>query len=290
MPKIKQSIRYLFVVPIKLLALFIRLLQKGKWGLLTGLVILTAFMLVGLHLHGSLDKIKQTALGKMHILLSQSGLALENVTIEGRHHTIRGHLESALNIYRGQSIFSFDLAQMQTRLEALPWVKAAMVRRILPDHLHVQLIEREALARYEENGRIYLIDAEGVKIIAPIPPAYASLPIFKGGKSNIYARDLLTLLADYPAVETLFAGAERFSDRRWTLHLNHGGQIHLPAEEPRKALDLLTEMQAEKEVLTLKGHAIDLRLGNRVMIRPLGLPTPTPDPQTLRHIGGEFGA
>ena len=288
MSKIKHVIRYLFALPVKLLALFIRLLRKGKWGLLTGLVILTAFVLVGLHLHGSLEKIKQTALGKMHILLSQSGLALENVTIEGRYHTARSHLESALNIYRGQSIFGFDLVQMQSRLEALPWVKAAMVRRILPDHLHVQLIERKALARYEENGRIYLIDAEGMKIIAPIPPAYANLPVFKGGKSNIYARDLLALLADYPAVEKLFAGAERFSDRRWTLHLNHGSQIHLPAEEPRKALDLLIEMQAEKQVLTLKGHAIDLRLGNRVMIRPLV--SPTPDPQTLRHIGGELGA
>ena len=67
-------------------------------------------------------------------------------------------------------------------------------------------------------------------------------------------------------------GAERISDRRWTIYLDHGGAIHLPAENVQNSLNLLMDMERDKKVLAMKGRVIDLRLPDRVILRARPLP------------------
>lgn len=274
------------------------------FGFIIALIGLAA---AGLWWNGSLEKTAKTASVRLQTSLydlSESipvsmGMSLKDVTIEGRYHTplpdLR-HLFNRLDVQLGRSIFSLDLAQIRTELEAFAWVERAMVSRVLPNHLHVQLTERKAYARFEENNIVYLIDEKGRKITPLSQNIHANdqtfdqtLLLFKGRKSNVYAKRLLLVLRDYPDIRTLLIGATRFSDRRWTLHLNHGGQIDLPAENIRTALDLLMTMQADKRLLELRGHAIDLRMDDRVLIRALSLSSqispPIPAADTLTNKG-----
>ncbi len=62
-----------------------------------------------------------------------------------------------------RGFFAIDVAEIQERVEALPWVRQASVRRMWPDTLSVSIIEQDAIARW---GQKSLMSREG-KIFTP---------------------------------------------------------------------------------------------------------------------------
>ena len=57
--------------------------------------------------------------------------------------------------------------------------------------------------------------------------------------------------------------------RRWTLYLDHGGQVLLPELNARNALDKLMELEREQRILAVENQSIDLRLSDRILLRAL---------------------
>ena len=50
--------------------------------------------------------------------------------------------------------------------------------------------------------------------------------------------------------------------------LDHGGEVHLPATGITGALDRLMQLERDRRILAEKNQAIDLRLPDRVLLRP----------------------
>ncbi len=74
------------------------------------------------------------------------------------------------------SIFSFDTAAARQRLQELPWVAAAEVRRVLPDGLEVVVEARSPIAVWQTRGMLFLVDAKGhalSPVVAGRPPGSA---------------------------------------------------------------------------------------------------------------------
>lgn len=239
-------------------------------------LLIVAVMAIGLMLNGSVqkfgNKLSQNITDITHASLVKTGFGLRDVTVEGRYNTKRAELRRAVKARIGESIFKIDLDATRVRIENLPWVKSATVTRILPDLMHIQIEERKAFALWQHKKGTSLIDRSGAVIKTSGLDKYNTLPYVKGKKSEHTAAQLFDLLSDYPVIRNRIIGAQRISDRRWTIYLDHGGAIHLPAEKVINALNLLMDMERDKKVLAMKGRIIDLRLPDRVVLRARPLP------------------
>jgi cell division protein FtsQ len=63
---------------------------------------------------------------------------------------------------RNQNLFAVNLDELRKSLELLPWVKDATVRRMLPDKLIIQVVERVPIAFARTDHTTCLVDDEGM--------------------------------------------------------------------------------------------------------------------------------
>jgi len=90
----------------------------------------------------------------------------------------------------GRNIFFVPLAQRRKQLEEIPWVERATVMRLLPDQIHVSVVERQPVAFVRHGSQIGLVDASGVLLNMPaamMAQHHYSFPVLTG----IDARDPL---------------------------------------------------------------------------------------------------
>jgi cell division septal protein FtsQ len=97
----------------------------------------------------------------------------------------RTSAEDARNIAQRHAdsagIWHADLEKISAEISRLPWVRQAVVSRVLPDGLRVTIKERVKTAVVIANGKAVWVDDEGVKL-GPYAPAdkVANLILLKG--------------------------------------------------------------------------------------------------------------
>ena len=116
-----------------------------------------------------------------------------------------------------RNLFTLPLAQRQKDVEALPWVKHAIVMRLLPNRIGVQVTERTPVAFVREGGHIGLVDAEGVLLEMGTNPerdARYSFPVVTGVRTEdapSVRRARMLLLGDF--LRALDATGEHISSK-----------------------------------------------------------------------------
>ncbi|MDR0933458.1 MAG: FtsQ-type POTRA domain-containing protein [Victivallales bacterium] len=69
-----------------------------------------------------------------------------------------------LGIHLNDNLFAMDLGQLRRRLEKIPNVETCEITRILPDTLHVRIVERIPRAILSNPGGRFVVDQYGVVI------------------------------------------------------------------------------------------------------------------------------
>jgi cell division protein FtsQ len=196
-----------------------------------------------------------------------SGLGLSTVEIVGHRYTAEADVLKSLALDPDASQLTYDTRAARLRLEQLPWVARATVRRRLPDRLAVTIAERMPAAIWRHEGRDELIDASGRPIVAVARGSDTGLPVFTGSGAGPAAPTLLSLLARYPELKARVAESRRIEDRRWTLVLSHGLEVLLPADGISAALARLDGNRALGMLDKARLSRLDLRLPDRIGIR-----------------------
>ena len=236
--------------------------------------------LVGFTLNGHFGKVGNAWMTKMGGALSKIGLGID-ITVSGRKNTDLDVLLDVVNVEEGHFILNIDLPSMHQRIEKMPWVKEASVIRILPNMLHIKIVEHKAFVRWKKDNNIVLIGRRGHLITHQDICQYNDLPLVMGHKSNIHIAVLMDILKNYPSIYSHVVGAERISDRRWNLYLKHHNVVYLPAQDISVALQVLTHIEKSKHILDIHNQVIDLRLSDRVILRKNTLP--------MDHMTGSTG-
>ncbi len=205
---------------------------------------------------------------QVYAATASMGFNVNDITVEGRRRTRREDLWHGVNVTVGKPIFAIDLHTTRMRVEALPWVREAVIIRQLPNVLHITLVERKAFALYQDGQSLSVIDKLGDPITSHHLNDFAHLPVFSGKGATLRAAGLVDLLYDYPVLHNRMTAAHWMGGRRWILRLNHGGEVHLPERDLAGALDRLMALEQQKRVLAIENQAIDLRLPDRVLLRP----------------------
>ena len=106
-----------------------------------------------------------------------------NLEVTGTHYASRWQIQRIFEGDFGRSLYLFPAAARRKALLNVPWVHDAEVLRIWPNHIQVNIKERQAAAfvklRAESMERWALIDEEGV-ILDPPRKASFHLPLLSG--------------------------------------------------------------------------------------------------------------
>ena len=209
------------------------------------------------------DAMRSVIRGSSHL-----GFAVRDVFVVGRESTPKGALLDALAVKRGSAILAVDLEAARNRLQALPWVREASVRRVLPDTIVVEIVERRPLALWQYQKKFALIDEEGQVIIRDDVGPFNKLMVVVGEDAPANATALVRMLASEPDMMSRVKAAVRVGGRRWNVHLADGIDIKLPEQDPGHAWRRLAEYQRAHGVLDKDVRVLDLRFPDRLVIQP----------------------
>ena len=229
---------------------------------------------------------------KIGMMTADAGMRIRDIVIEGRFNTPEPVLRAALGVSKGDPIVGFSLDQARMRIEKLTWVGHATVERRLPDTIVVVLWERRPFAVWQNQGKFVLIDRDGEAVTNEEVTKFRFLPLIVGPGAPKGARLLLDALTERPAIQARMAAATRISERRWNLRMKNGTDILLPEGHEIAALDRLLALQQDTALLDRPLQAIDMRLPDKLVLRPVGAqraepgpnekPTPPPAPPAPR--------
>jgi len=223
---------------------------------------------------------------------NRSVFALQSITVLGdvthaNVPTVRAHVVSRVT----GSFFSVDLARTRSVLEAMPWVRHAVVHREFPNKLRVQLQEHQVAALWGDATEPRLLNTFGEVFDANVGEVELDdLPRLNGPQAQS-----ATLLAVYRALAPQFAALnlsidslELTSQGSWRIGLNGGAVIEagrgdLEQIQARVSpfLKTLTRVLARYQQAVGALESADLRHENGYAIRLRGVSTlaavaPTP--------------
>ncbi len=195
------------------------------------------------------------------------GFRVQEVMVSGRQQTDPTQLLDTLNVARGAPILAFDIDEAKQRVEALPWVRATTIERMLPDTILVSIVEREPLALWQKDGDLHLVDADGVVILDRHLEPYKDLILVIGDDAQFRAAELIALLGTEPRLMSMVQAATWVGGRRWNLHLRDGIVVRLPESDPAAAWRTLAEYHRTHKVFDKDVTVLDLRIPDRLIVR-----------------------
>ncbi len=209
---------------------------------------------------------------------AQAGLSVQEILVDGRIETPAADVLAVLEVSRNSPILSFEPAEARAKLEKLAWVKTASVERWLPNTIYVRLTEREPLALWQKQGRLTLIDRDGVEIRGTDIGRFSQLPVVVGDDAPPHAAALVALLSTEPELAKRVSAAVRVGGRRWNVNLDMGDgrtvEAQLPELNPAAAWAKLAELERADGLLERNIVTVDLRLPDRLVVRVIRDPVP----------------
>ena len=196
-----------------------------------------------------------------------AGMRIAAVSLSGQRQVSREEIFAAAGVTGHSSLLFLNVADARARLEAIPWIAEATVRKLDPDRLQITVTEREAFALWQHEGKVHVIAADGTVLSAKVEPRLALLPFVVGNGAAAKARDFLAVLDRYPAIRDQIHAAILVAERRWNLRLKNGVDVRLPDADVERALETLARFDREKSLLARDIVAIDLRLPDRLTVR-----------------------
>ncbi|MEI8094071.1 MAG: FtsQ-type POTRA domain-containing protein [Spirochaetales bacterium] len=107
-------------------------------------------------------------------------LRLQKIEITGAKPVGDAELLKLLGLRDREYYFSITESDLRERLEALPWVKSAVVSKSFPDRLAIGLVPRQALILALAGNAVLALDEEGV-VLDSSPSAQGwDLPLLSG--------------------------------------------------------------------------------------------------------------
>jgi cell division protein FtsQ len=217
--------------------------------------------------HGTLSTVASSLDNHIVSVTATLGLTVQDVLVEGRSETPRDDILAALAVARGTPLLNVDPEAARERIEALPWVKTAVVERQLPDTLFVRLTERTPMALWQKDGTFSLVDADGRVLTRDDMSRFRDLPIVIGDNAPQGAHTILGVLAAEPDLYKHIEALTYVGSRRWDVRLSGGIQVQLPEIDPGRAWAKLADTDRNEQLLARDISVVDLRLPDRLVVR-----------------------
>lgn len=182
-------------------------------------------------------------------------------------HLDRPRLEAAVADAVDGSFFSVDLEQVRRKVEQLPWIESASVRRVWPDTLRVRVVEQVPLAYWGSDG---LVSQRGEVFRPEQLPKLEGLAVLEGEDASA-ARITREFLSMRTLLATAGLGVKHvWVDARqaWRLETDAGVMLNLGRREVMPRLTRFVQLYpALKAQAGAQPEAVDLRYTNGFAVR-----------------------
>ncbi|RKF15881.1 FtsQ-type POTRA domain-containing protein [Alginatibacterium sediminis] len=154
------------------------------------------------------------------------------------------------------NFFTLDVDEVQSQLEALPWIKSVTLRKQWPDKLRIRLLEHQPLATWNGNA---LVDVDG-EVFQGSPAQVKSDLVFLSGpdKDAVKVKDAFALIGPMLELQGLKITSMALSNRHsWDLRLDTGLEIIVGQEQLEQRIAKLLRLYPQLEHQRMQ--YIDLR-------------------------------
>ncbi|RYE07925.1 MAG: FtsQ-type POTRA domain-containing protein [Hyphomicrobiales bacterium] len=197
---------------------------------------------------------------------ARAGFGIAKINITGQVLTSEATILKALALEAGTSTLNFDADAALERIELIPSIKSATVRKIYPGELVVSVEEKVPMARWRIGDATYLVDENGGPV-ARDDGSFRELPLVVGEGAADDAMIMIRTLDRYPALTADLAALSRIGDRRWDLIFYSGLRVQLPESGVAQALNQLDMYQATGQLLDRDVNVIDMRVPGMVSLK-----------------------
>ncbi len=194
------------------------------------------------------------------------GFGVAAVTISGQSQIPEAEILTLAGVSSKTSLPFFDAAAARSALEALPLIKQASVRKLYPDRVVIDIVERTPAALWQKDGEISAISADGT-VIDLMRDKYQALPFLVGDGANARLGEFTALLDASAELRPRIVAGVRVGDRRWTLKMRSGVDVELPEADPLAAMATLLTEERQSRLLERDILSVDLRVPGRVFVR-----------------------
>jgi cell division protein FtsQ len=231
------------------------------------IAVLLGAALLGAEHGGQLDAVVARYGGVGDWIACTLRLGVRVVTVSGASHMSERRILAIAGIDANKSLPFFDVAQARARLEADPLIKQASVRKLYPDQIVIDIVERTPYAVWQKDGDVRAIAADGATIDEVSDSRYADLPFVVGEGANERASEFAALLDAMAELKPRVEAGVLIDQRRWNLRLKSGVDVKLPESNPQAAIAELLLLQRQSRILEKDVLALDFRVPGRVFVR-----------------------
>jgi len=212
-----------------------------------------------------------------------------DVAVEGSHYVTGEDVLSALGVpgtasvtgrASGVNIFRLPLERAKRDVESIPWVRSATLTRSYPHHLTVRVEERVPVAFMSVEGRIKLVDSEGVVLERPEKATF-DFPVIAGlaVASLVERKARLKLYEEFSrqvASQTASSGwlvsevnlADGDDLRAVMVQGNRTIELHFGNTEFEQRFHNFLALLPELNRASTQVESMDLRYRNQIVVNP----------------------
>jgi len=211
----------------------------------------------------------------------------EDIVLAGNQYVSREEVLNVLGfpasgkLASGVNVFRLSLDEKKRQVESIPWVRFATLSRAYPHRLAVNLVERTPVAFVNVEGRVKLVDGEGVLLDKPEQAAF-DFPVLAGldASGGVTARRARLALyeafsrevsSDASAAGWLVSEVDLADPDDLKAVLVQGRetlQVHFGHENFQERFHNLLTLLPEVQKGSTRIDSVDLRYRNQVVVNP----------------------
>lgn len=210
-------------------------------------------------------------------------LQIDRLVVTGNERVSSATLLEAVEGLKGENLVWTDLETWRGRLLQSPWVRDAALRRSLPSTVEIAVSERlpAIIARIE--GRLFLVDDQGV-VIDQYGPRYASfdLPIVDGvaaakpgpgvqadlARSALAARVVASLRSNPDVAKRVSQIDVADAHNAHVTLTGDSAVLYLGEEQFQQRIESYLQLAERVRETVPDIEYVDMRFGNRVFVGP----------------------
>jgi len=223
-------------------------------------------------------------------LISWDRLTVRTIELHCGRESVSRNLKAFLQTRPLGNLLFCDISALQGQLESYPWVKDARVQKVFPSTLKIEILAREPFVLVEKNG-LAVVDVEGTVLEPSVSAeAWPGFPVVRdedGFRASFWEKweaARLCLEALTAPERTRLLTLECSDDGRLTLQFKEDPvRVILDRSAVREKLDRFAACRAEIESKFGPLDYADLRLDDRIVVRPQESTAAKPTPKSQKE-------
>jgi cell division protein FtsQ len=120
-----------------------------------------------------------TLAGALFLVTNSALLDVDHIPVRGAHNESVRAIQQASGVHKGDALVFVDTAEVARRIERLPWIEHAAVRKDMPNTLRIVVTEYEPAAYVRVGKQVVLLAANG-RALAHVDKAPAGVVEVRG--------------------------------------------------------------------------------------------------------------